>query len=159
MEAYAWLRINFPLLKRSGHVLIDTCMTEGAHLASLSSFLPQSMRAEPHNPSDLLNHCIYVHWNTSWSLLIYSPVLCSYTYSRCGITRRCLPILSMYINVLDMYKTVHIAPFCSTFKLGIQYTFNMNYEIVHLTLSWSRKMDCRAHFHYWQEVHHTWCTD
>jgi hypothetical protein len=40
----------------------------------------------------------------------------------------------MYISVLDMHKTIHIAPFCSTLKPEIQYTFNMNYEIVHLTL-------------------------
>jgi hypothetical protein len=34
MEAYAWPRINFPPLKRIGH--IDACMLEGAHLAFLS---------------------------------------------------------------------------------------------------------------------------
>ena len=28
-EAYGWPRINFPPLKRSGHVLIDACMPEG----------------------------------------------------------------------------------------------------------------------------------
>jgi hypothetical protein len=36
MEEYACPRINFPPLKRSGHILIDACMLEGAHLAFLS---------------------------------------------------------------------------------------------------------------------------
>ena len=39
-EAYSWPRINFPPLKRSGHVLIDACMPEGMLSCRLTDTIP-----------------------------------------------------------------------------------------------------------------------
>ena len=51
-EAYGWPRINFPPLKRSGHVLIDACMPEGTCFALISPSTQQAILLFPRYYAD-----------------------------------------------------------------------------------------------------------
>ena len=37
-EAYDWPRLVFPPLKRSGHIILDVCASEGAHIMTGSKY-------------------------------------------------------------------------------------------------------------------------